>query len=264
MKPVIVTRPALQGAPLAASLTARGIEVLLMPVMEIVPLADTTALRAVLARLESFTLVVFVSPNAITEALAVLEREWPERVPLAVMGRGSRRALAARGISAPRYRVVSAPESAAAPGAPVLFDSESLYRSLDRSLLGRGPVLIVKGNGGREWLAEQLRADGVALETVESYSRRRAPLEAAAADTLRDWITRGRAVQIVVTSADALAHLMHLAAAAAGSESVARDWLLTQRLLVPHPRIAQNATALGFERADLVAPDDGHLVDALE
>jgi uroporphyrinogen-III synthase len=260
VKPVIVTRPAHQAEPLIKVLRARAIEVLPLPLTEIVALADPGALRATLSRLDSFRLVVFVSANAIAHMLAVLPGSWPEALAVAVMGQGSRTALALRGIAAPRYQVI-APEPSAA-SAEAVSDSEALFAQLDLGALGAGPVLIVKGNDGREWLAEQLRARGIRVEQLESYQRRAATPDASAMATLRAWMVDERAVQIVVTSREGLARLVELVTKT--GDPAASRWLYAQRLVVPHPRIAQNATALGFARADLVALDDSRLVDALE
>jgi uroporphyrinogen III methyltransferase/synthase len=257
--PVIVTRPARQAALLAAALEAEGFSVLELPMQQIVPIGDSVALRRAFANLTRYRLAVFVSPNAIEEALVHLAGPWPTAVPIAVLGPGSRDALAAHGIAAPAYRVICPAAPAANTGQ--YLDSERLYRMLDVPALKGGTVLIVKGNGGREWLANQLRAAGVDVDALEAYERRAAPAVPAAQALLKTWIDAAQKAQIVVTNSEALAQLVRcLDELGTG----ARDWLLMQRLLVPHPRIAQNATELGFTRVDLVALDDAGLVEALK
>ena len=56
-------------------------------------------LQGVLARLADYDLVAFVSPNAIDCVFAHLPA-WPGGVALAVVGEGSRLALAAHGVNA--------------------------------------------------------------------------------------------------------------------------------------------------------------------
>ena len=67
--PVVITRPRAQGQALADSVAALGREAVLLPLLEIFPLADQAALQRVLAGLADYALVAFVSPNAIDAAL---------------------------------------------------------------------------------------------------------------------------------------------------------------------------------------------------
>lgn len=97
---VVVTRPAGQSRQLTEALQAAGLDVLSFPLLAIGPAADDAPLRAALARLDQFALVVFVSPNAIAHALDALAgvqgaatAQWPAQVPAAVVGPASVAAL---------------------------------------------------------------------------------------------------------------------------------------------------------------------------
>ncbi|MEG1116984.1 MAG: uroporphyrinogen-III synthase, partial [Janthinobacterium sp.] len=84
---VVITRPAQQAGPLAASIAALGLPVTRLPLLEIHALDgedECAHLQAVLARLREFDLVAFVSPNAIDCVFAHLPA-WPLGVPLAVV-----------------------------------------------------------------------------------------------------------------------------------------------------------------------------------
>ena len=74
---VVITRPAGQSSELAARLAAAGIVTLDFPLIDIAPVADEAPLRAALASLERYALVVFVSPNAIDHAFAKSGAIWP-------------------------------------------------------------------------------------------------------------------------------------------------------------------------------------------
>ncbi len=98
---VVITRPAAQAGPLAARIAALGWRVTLLPLLEIHALDgedECAQLQAVLARLTGYDLVAFVSPNAIDCVFAHLA-VWPPGVPLAVVGEGSKMALAAHGVT---------------------------------------------------------------------------------------------------------------------------------------------------------------------
>ena len=170
---VVITRPAGQSAALAAQLEAAGIATLDFPLIEIAPAGDVAALHAALGALERYALVVFVSPNAVDYAFAEFGSIWPHALPVGVVGPGSVAALARHGVDAPAYRVIS--PSGGADDDAARFDSEALFAAIDASVgaasLEGKRVLIVRGDGGREWLADRLREGGVEVETVAAYRR---------------------------------------------------------------------------------------------
>src|SRR4051812_7343369 len=104
--PVIITRPLAQALPLAQRAAACGREAIIFPLLDIQPLPDQTQLRSVLQNLSAYAMVAFVSPNAIDAAFALLPA-WPNAVAIAVMGEGSRQALAAHGVTAANANIIS-------------------------------------------------------------------------------------------------------------------------------------------------------------
>ena len=66
--PVVITRPALQAAPLAERVSALGHEAVVFPLLDIQALPDQSALQAALADVSGYAIVAFVSPNAIAAA----------------------------------------------------------------------------------------------------------------------------------------------------------------------------------------------------
>src|SRR5262245_13885356 len=111
---IVVTRPSAQAKGLLAQIRAAGGEALACPTLEILPLEDAAPFAAVAAKLEQFDIAIFVSRNAVREALKLLgARRFSPRTTLATVGAGSRAELDAAGL-----RNVLAP-----PGRP---DSEAL------------------------------------------------------------------------------------------------------------------------------------------
>ena len=90
-------------------------------------------------------------------------------------------------------------------------DSEALYGRLDVPSLQGREVLIVRGNGGREWLADQLREAGASVRTVEAYRRSVPAPDAAAWLALRAVLSRRHAWTL--TSSEAVRNLDELARA---------------------------------------------------
>ena len=163
---------------LVTALERHGLRTHQFPLLDIAPTPNLDDLRAALGDPSRYALVVFVSPNAVQQAFAAMPEgfRWPQEVPVAVVGPASAQALATHGVAPPAHRVIR-PDTHADDARQ---DSEALYARLDVPSLSGREVLIVRGNGGREWLADQLREAGVAVRTVEAY-RRSVPVPDAAA-----------------------------------------------------------------------------------
>lgn len=249
--PVVITRPLAQAEPLAARLSAQGIDARLFPLLDIQPLPDEGHLKAVLSRLTDYAMVAFVSPNAIDAAFAHLTA-WPKDVIAAVVGEGSRLALARHGVTDTTATVVS-------PADTRRTDSETLLEVLDLAALAGRKVLIVRAETGRELLSDRLRDAGIAVEQVAAYRRgaptldqpRRQQLDALIA-ARSDW---------VITSSEALRHLKSAAIEVAGAAGWAR--LQQARLIVPHERIADTARDMGFTHVIQTASGDDALISAI-
>jgi uroporphyrinogen-III synthase len=250
--PVVITRPRAQAAPLAARVAALGREVVQLPLLEISPLPDQAALRTTLAGLARFAMVAFVSPNAIDAAFAHLTA-WPEGVLLAVLGEGSRSALAGHGITDANARIVSPPD-------PANSDSEHLLASLALDQLRGKEVLIVRGESGRELLVDALRDAGAIVSTVAAYRRSVPALTPALAAQLDQLLARHG--DWVVTSSEALRGLHGLLEQMAPGTAVAK--MQHQHWIVPHARILETAKQLGLARLTLTGSGDERLLAALQ
>jgi len=277
VKVVVITRPAAQAEALAQRVAEAGFEPLIFPAIEIEPVEDEAPLRAAFGRLEQYRLAIFVSPNAIDQAFLHLRRHfargWPDAVPVAVMGLGSLQALAANGITTGTHQIFSplsvanADENGEA-GAPSStddrqhFDSESLFEQIDVERLRGGRVLIVKGNGGRPWLADRLTERGVLVEPVESYRRKRHAPDTDQRIAIRKLFDASAEPIWLVTSSEAIAYLIESLREIGGEGAVA--WLKAAPWVVPHRRIAENATAAGITNVVLSGSGDLAIVQALE
>jgi len=187
---VVVTRPAGQAAHFATALTGEGAIPVLYPVLEIFDIEDVAPVLDVAIRLDSYDLAVFVSPNAIEKALALIlpRRPWPVGLRVAALGKSSERELARHGI----HDIVSP---------PLRFDSEALLELAELNDVQGKRVIIFRGDGGRELLGETLKARGATIEYVTCYRRARPQLDPA--PLLKLW-EEGRLDAVTLTSSEGL------------------------------------------------------------
>ena len=223
---VLVTRPVHQAEALAALIESAGGEAVCLPTVEIVPPADPAALNAVLDRLHEFGFAIFISPNAVLQAVPLLRAcgGVPKTLQLAAVGQGTRRALQAAG-----FPEVLAPEEC--------FDSESLLELLPHALVAGKNILIFRGEGGRALLGESLTARGAQVHYAECY-RRIPPRQPDAAVLAR--LRQGDIDMLTITGLAGLRHLYGLV----GESGRAR--LLATPLVAVSERQAQAARELGF------------------
>jgi len=259
---VVITRPAGQSNELIALLAAAGIATLDFPLIDIAPVTDDAPLRAALASLERYALVVFVSPNAVDHAFAQSDSIWPHALPIGVVGPGSVQALARHGVAAPAYNVISPPSGSDEDTAR--FDSEGLFAAIDAALgatsLEGKRVLIVRGDGGREWLAERLREAGAEVDTVAAY-RRLVPEPSIGAWARVHELLAGVPHAWLLTSSEGVRNLNELAHDHLTADEIAQ--LKRAALVTPHPRIAQTARALGFDSMTVSGAGDERIARAL-
>jgi uroporphyrinogen-III synthase len=236
---VLVTRPLAQARPWVAALQAQGIDAVALPLIGIAPLADTAPLAAAWSGLARQALVFFVSANAVDHffALQPAGAVWPADTLAAAPGPGTAAALRAHGV--PQASIV-----APGPQAPS-FDSEAVWAQLQaRDWRGRS-ALIVRGEQGRDWLAEQLKAAGAQTRFLAAY-RRQPPALDAGGQQLLDAARQDPAGHLwLFSSSEALRHLAALwpGGAPAGA-----------RALASHARIAAAARDAGFVQVRDVAP----------
>ena len=249
---IVITRPQSQAESLALRLIALGNDVCVFPLLDIQPLSDPTQLKSCLDSLTDYAMVAFVSPNAVDAAFTFLPK-WPQGVAAAVVGEGSRQALAKHGVNDETATVLS-------PVDTQRTDSETLLEVLDLPALAGKKALIIRAETGRELLADRLREAGITVDQVAAYSRGSPPLDAQRRLELTQLLEVG--CDWIITSSEALRNLKDDVEQVAGTAG----WEQIQRatLIVPHVRIAETAKNIGFERVILTASGDEALIAAIQ
>lgn len=241
---ILVTRPAAQSAALAALIAEQGGAAICFPLIDILPVDDWQPLDNAVARLDLFALAIFISPNAVESSLPRLlaVRSWPAGLQAAAIGPGTVSRLADFGITE-----VIVPQGR--------YDSEALLAlpSMQADCVAGKQVLILRGNGGREVLAETLRARGAAVECVTCY-RREAPSDGTVVMSL---LRNNGLDALTLSSSEGLRNLLDLL------DTGSRELLLALPVFVPHQRIAEEAARLGLRRVVLTGPADTGLVEGI-
>ena len=252
MTKIVITRPLAQAEDLAKKLTAAGHEAIIFPLLEIVPIEDTAALKYVLAQMEQNSLAAFVSPNAIDAVFGQLP-QWQKGLPIAVMGEGSRKALQAYGVNNSNTQIFS-------PSDIHRTDSETLLEVLDLSALKGKKVVIFRGESGRELLADALRSHGIEVDPIAAYRRLEPVFDTTRQSEILHVIEQKP--YWLITSSEALRILREWLMRLNDASAVAK--MQHQHLFVPHIRIAETAHSLGFDHVTLTSSGDAGLLDALQ
>ncbi len=152
---VLITRPAPMGETLANRIEALGGKPLLLPTIELESAIDDKTTAERLSQAADYDLIIFISRNAVRFAEPAFDRIRQTRV--AAVGGGTAKALAEADITAltPEQR----------------FDSEGLLALPEFHQVTGRRILIIRGNGGRELMAETLRERGARVDYAEVYRR---------------------------------------------------------------------------------------------
>lgn len=230
---VVVTRPAHQAEALCQSIEAQHGSALRFPVIEISACADTDKLKAQLNHLDEFQLAIFVSANAVFSSMKILEniQGWPKGLAITAIGQSTAKAIAANGLMVSHL-------------SPKPYNSEALLDLTELQNLQGQRVIIFRGNGGRELLAETLRERGAEVEYAECYQRVMPKTDAHALHELWD---NGDSMPIVVTSNEGLQNLQSI---------VGPDYqssLFSSPLIVVSQRAADLANKMGFTQKPTIA-----------
>lgn len=225
---LLLTRPAEDCAALAQILAAQGVVSHCMPLLAIEALDETPEQRSAFADLQRYCAVIVVSKPAARIGLQLLAQHGaptPE-LPWFSVGAATAAVLAEQGLG------VHFPDLG--------DDSEALLAlpALQQAIAAPAPrVLILRGEGGREFLAERLRSQGVSVDYLPLYRR---VLPQYAPGELSQQVRAERLNGLVVSSGQGFEHLLQLAG---------DDWPALARLplFVPSPRVAEQARAAGAQ-----------------
>lgn len=185
---LLLCRPRHQAERSAIAMRARGARPVIMPLIEIEPPTDGTALEECVHRLSSYDWVILTSANGAERLMAALAAARLDarafgRAKIAVIGPGTARPLARWGII------------------PDLVAQEHVAEALGRELLDVGAgnsALLVRAEVARDVLPNSLREAGLGVSVVAAYSTRKLGPDRSA--QLREMIESASIDAVLLTS----------------------------------------------------------------
>jgi uroporphyrinogen-III synthase len=239
---ILVTRPAHQAENLCRFITQRGGIAIRFPTLEIEAANDCDNTKHILANLNKFQRVVFVSANAVNFALKANggKIDLFNSTQIAAIGRATAQAL-----EFAKLPVDLIPADG--------YNSEALLAMPQMQMQKGQRCLIVRGQGGREELADALRKKGVSVDYLEVYKRIIPDIDKTPVTSL---LTHNKLNVITITSGEALENLLTML----GKEY--HQLLFAIALVVVSERISNSASLMGFKQIAVTDnPSDSAILD---
>lgn len=223
---MLLTRPAEESAAVAQELAAAGVHSASLPLLDIQPLPISETMRAQVLNLAHYCAVIVVSKPAARLGLDLIDQYWPQPPMQSWFSVGAATAAILDDYGLRVYFPPQGDDSEALLALPAL--AEALAQPFPK-------VLILRGEGGREHLAEHLRDQGATVDYLQLYRR---CLPHYPPQALHQLVTAERLNALVVSSGQGFEHLQQLAG---------EHWpqLAGLPLFVPSPRVAAQAQAAG-------------------
>lgn len=244
---VLVTRPVEQAHNLVQLIEAAGGIAIRFPTIKIDEPSDRPALIKQIDELGRADIAIFVSTNAVNKAMPLIASRYspfPRQLQIACVGLGTAGALERFGV-----RATLVPHGR--------FDSEGLLDLPVLQDVRSKRIVIFRGEGGRELLAQTLRSRGADVQYAECYRR---ALPGDDVELLLQRWTRGEIDVVTATSVEALQNLFAIVGEAG------RAPLLQTPIVVISQRMAATCQELGFVHGPYIAStaSDEGMVDAIK
>lgn len=246
-KKILVTRPGEQADALCKLIENEGGNAIRLPVIEIKPVPDGPEVRENLSSIADYDIGIFISQNAVRYTLELLNKDVHAlfHLHIVAMGKSTARLLKQAGVTKVDYADAQA-SSEKLLELPV-FNSQHFKGS---------KVIIFRGVGGREYLADRLSEKGASVDYLEVYQRVACKYD----ETILDKIfLQNEPDIIIVTSNEGLQNLSDMLS------SRHRKTLFATQLLVMGNRMSQLARGLGFTKEPVIVKEtsDQGLLNAM-
>lgn len=248
-KRVLVTRPDHQADNLCELIANAGGQSIRFPTIDVKPILNSESVSNCFNQINEYDLIIFVSRNAVTMTFKhyATNFDLSAGYKILAIGRGTAAALKELNIT----DVLHAGDQA---------DSESLLLlpELESERIKNKKILLVRGLGGREFLADNVKARGATVDYAEVYQRCLPEYEIQ--DRHEIWQNEKPEI-VIITSNQGLENLLSL------TLEQDKKLLIETPLVVMSDRNAILAKELGFNSKISVVKsktDEGLLAAVLE
>lgn len=220
---VLVTRPREQAEKLAAKITEASGYPIVFPTLEIIPVEPVEGSRQLQNKLNTTEIAVFTSANAVREMISH-QLKIPEQCEIAAIGTSTQQALLDAGFLSDWVPMTE-------------FRSEGLLKLPVFQKIKDKKIIILSGEGGREYLQDVLRDRGAKVEKIAIYKRQ---CPRGDVSQLEKFFERNGSKIIVSTSVESLNNLLHLSIKVGSPHEIP--------LIVVSERMEEAAKTIGFKR----------------
>lgn len=244
-KKILVTRPEHQSENLCHLIEQQGWQAIRFPVIDIQARELSTQDKRCVQQIEQYQYLFFVSANAVNFALPLINGkiQYLHKVLYVAVGKATYSALLNHGI-----RSVLVPADG--------FNSEAILAMPELQTLTGLPCLIVRGDGGRELLANTLRERGARVDYLEVYKR---VMPCHDNKVIEAYLLDNLLAAVMIYSGDALHNLVKILA-----KQELKKNLLDVPLVVISERVQILAKKIGFKKIIIAdQASDAAMINAL-
>lgn len=226
---IIITRPSKQGQELGQKIQNLQGNPVFFPTLEIADIQNQKLMTNIFSQINAFDFIIFTSQNAVHAV-----REYLKRIPsskkIATVGSATAQLLQDLGVSEVLF-----PKDQ--------FDSEHLLALSEFKDVKDKRILIVTGQGGRDYLKNNLSKAGAMVTMFPVYQR----LLPSITNEQITKLTQLNNAIVITTSRENLQNLMTLT-----NQYQVQNWLLKVPIIIISPRMQDFALSHGLSSKQLI------------
>jgi uroporphyrinogen-III synthase len=241
---IVITRPSHQTSEIKSLVNEHQGHPIEFPLLEIQSKSQNETFQHTVLKLEDYDWAIFISSNAVQFGMPAVKNAFhtlPESIKFAAIGPSTQKALKLFDV-----QDVLIPEEN--------FDSEGLLATSEMNDIQNKKIVIFRGEGGRETLAETLRARGAEVTYAECYARTFPQTNIA---LLKAFSEKIHISAILITSSEACKEFVRL------SRQKNMDFLKDILFIVNHPRMVNVLERESFMTFSSDEPSDQSMMKKL-
>ena len=241
---VVITRPSHQTSEIKSLVNEHQGHPIEFPLLEIQSKSQNETFQHTVLKLEDYDWAIFISSNAVQFGMPAVKHAFhslPESIKFAAIGPSTQKALKLFDV----HDVLIPEEN---------FDSEGLLATSEMNDIQNKKIVIFRGEGGRETLAETLRARGAEVTYAECYVR---TFPQTNLDLLKAFSEKIHISAILITSSEACKEFVRL------SRQKNMDFLKDILFIVNHPRMVNVLERESFMTFSSDEPSDQSMMKKL-